>query len=92
MLDLIGGVACALPGVAQTVPRAELFALLLVLNSVSDHVHCISDSLLVVNGLQRILGQVDDSPLDGANHDLWAAVYDAVLHLQAIGWLSGYDF
>ena len=67
-----------LPGQLQTVPRAELYAALYVLQhldvSVPGPVCLISDSAITVAGLQRIFDDPTAPFPDGPNFDLWFLV------------------
>ena len=64
-------------------PRAELFAARTVLTNVQGDVHCISDSQIVVVGVQRMLASPERLVPDGTSQDLWSRIYDAVLRCFA---------
>jgi len=67
------GVFFAMPGEQQSVPRAELAAVVAVLALANEGaLHFVSDSLITVNKAQWLLDMPAGFVVRGANADLWA--------------------
>ena len=68
--QLLFGAFAAIPGPIQTVPRSELFAVLMVVSAVVPGavVTIVSDSAITVKGIQ-------EHRCTGSNADLWDVIW-----------------
>ena len=73
-----------MPGALQDVNRAELFAVMMLLVSVTNfNVQWYSDSKYAIQGILRLLQDPIEVPLAGrTNKDMWAIAAEIVAHFK----------